>query len=98
MLAVGGDMVLRGSLSLGALVAFFLYLNRFLQPIQLLVQQYNTYQQGQASVFKLRTLLETEPSVQESPTAEELPPIDGRDRLRGCLVRLRARRCRCSST
>ena len=50
-----------GSLSLGALVAFFLYLNRFLQPIQLLVQQYNTYQQGQASVLKLRTLLETEP-------------------------------------
>ncbi len=77
LLGVGGDMVLSGSLSLGALVAFFLYLNRFLQPIQLLVQQYNTYQQGQASVFKLRTLLETEPSVRESPTATELPPVSG---------------------
>jgi ATP-binding cassette, subfamily B, bacterial len=77
LLGVGGDMVLRGSLSLGALVAFFLYLNRFLQPIQLLVQQYNTYQQGQASVLKLRTLLETEPSVQESPTAEELQAVTG---------------------
>ena len=39
---------------IGALVAFFLYLNRFFQPIQLLVQQYNTYQQGQASILKLR--------------------------------------------
>ena len=77
LLGVGGDMVLSGSLSLGALVAFFLYLNRFLQPIQLLVQQYNTYQQGQASIFKLRTLLETEPSVRESPTATELPPVSG---------------------
>ena len=41
-------------LSVGALVAFFLYLNRFFAPIQLLVQQYNTYQQGQASIIKLR--------------------------------------------
>ena len=54
LLAIGGDMVVHHTLSLGALVAFFLYLNRFFQPIQLLVQQYNTYQQGQASVIKLR--------------------------------------------
>ncbi len=63
LLAIGGNMVLNHSLSLGALVAFFLYLNRFFQPIQLLVQQYNTYQQGQASVNKLRDLIDTEPEV-----------------------------------
>ncbi len=77
LLAVGGEMVLHHTLSLGALVAFFLYLNRFFQPIQLLVQQYNTYQQGQASVIKLRTLVDTEPEVREAPDADELPPIDG---------------------
>jgi len=65
------------TLSLGGLVAFFLYLNRFFQPIQLLVQQYNTYQQGQASVYKLRTLVDTEPEVREAPDAVELPPIEG---------------------
>ena len=64
-------------ISLGALVAFFLYLNRFFQPIQLLVQQYNTYQQGQASVAKLRQLLDTEPSVMESADAVELGNIRG---------------------
>jgi ATP-binding cassette, subfamily B, bacterial len=58
-------------------VAFFLYINRFFAPIQLLVQQYNTFQQGQASVLKLRTLLETEPSTSEAPDAVALPPIDG---------------------
>ena len=62
---------------LGALVAFFLYLNRFFQPIQLLVQQYNTFQQGQASVFKLRDLVDTEPEVKEAADAIELPPIEG---------------------
>jgi ATP-binding cassette, subfamily B, bacterial len=77
LLAIGGEMVLHHTLSVGALFAFFLYLNRFFQPIQLLVQQYNTYQQGQSSVTKLRTLLETKPSVTESPDAIELPPIDG---------------------
>ncbi len=77
LLAIGGDMVLRGQLSIGALFAFFLYLNRFFQPIQLLVQQYNTYQQGQASIVKLRTLLETPPTVQDAADAAELPPVQG---------------------
>ena len=56
LLAIGGHMVEHHQLSIGALVAFFLYLNRFFAPIQLLVQQYNTFQQGNASIFKLRTL------------------------------------------
>jgi ATP-binding cassette subfamily B protein len=77
LLAIGGTMVLHHTLSIGALVAFFLYLNRFFQPIQLLVQQYNTYQQGQASVAKLRSLVDTEPEVVESATAGPLPPIEG---------------------
>ena len=77
MLAIGGNMVLNHQLSLGALVAFFLYLNRFFQPIQLLVQQFNTYQQGQASVNKLRDLCDTEPEVREAADAVELPPIEG---------------------
>jgi ATP-binding cassette subfamily B protein len=77
LLGVGGDMVLHHTLSLGVLVAFFLYLNRFLAPIQLLVQQYNTYQQGQASVVKLRGLLEIAPEVPERADAVALPPIEG---------------------
>ncbi len=77
LLAIGGNMVLHGQLSFGALIAFFLYLNRFFAPIQLLVQQYNTFQQGNASVLKLRTLFRTEPSTPQQPGAEELPPITG---------------------
>jgi ATP-binding cassette subfamily B protein len=77
LLAIGGNMVLHHQLSLGALVAFFLYLNRFFAPIQLLVQQYNTFQQGQASVLKLRTLFRTEPSTPQKPDAKVLPPIRG---------------------
>jgi ATP-binding cassette subfamily B protein len=77
LLAIGGNMVLHHQLSLGALVAFFLYLNRFFAPIQLLVQQYNTFQQGQSSVLKLRTLFQTEPSTPERVDAQDLPPLRG---------------------
>ena len=39
LLAIGGNMVVHHQLKLGVLVAFFLYLNRFFAPIQLLVQR-----------------------------------------------------------
>jgi ATP-binding cassette subfamily B protein len=81
VLAVGGYMVLHHQLKIGELTTFFLFVNRFFQPIQLLVQQYNSYQQGQASVFKLRTLLSDQPTVLEQPGAEDLPPIEGEIRF-----------------
>jgi len=77
LLAIGGNMVLHHELQLGVLVEFFLYLNRFFAPIQLLVQQYNTFQQGQSSVLKLRTLFATEPSTPQPVDAYELPPLRG---------------------
>jgi ATP-binding cassette subfamily B protein len=78
VLAIGGEMYFHHELSIGALVAFFLYMNRFTLPIQLLVQQYNTFQQGNASITKLRTLLETQPDVDQAPDATVLPPVKGR--------------------
>ena len=77
LLGIGGQMVLRHQLSLGALVAFFLYLNRFFQPIQLLVQQYNALQQGRSSVIRLRELIETPPTVDERDDATALPVVNG---------------------
>jgi ATP-binding cassette subfamily B protein len=83
LLAIGGAMVVQHSLQPGQLVAFFLYTNRFLSPIQLLVQQFNTFQQGNASILKLTTLLRTKPDVEEVAGAEVLPPIQGEIRLEG---------------
>lgn len=77
LLLIGGDMVIHHHLTVGVLTAFILYLGAFFQPIQQLVQLYNTYQQGQAAVTKLRTLLETVPSTAESEDAHELPLIEG---------------------
>ena len=83
ILLIGGSMVLDGSLTLGELTAFVLYLTAFFAPIQQLVQLYTTYQSGQAAVGKLRELLATVPDVPEDPDAEVLPPVAGDLRLEG---------------
>jgi len=77
LLLIGGAMVRNGSLTLGELFAFIVFLNSFFLPIQSLVQQYNLYQQGQAAILKLDDLLSTRPSVEEAADAEPLPPIEG---------------------
>jgi ATP-binding cassette subfamily B protein len=77
LLWVGGRMVLDDALTVGELVAFFLYFNRFFAPIQLLVQQFTIYQQSRSSIVKLRALLDEPPTVVESATAVELPPVQG---------------------
>jgi ATP-binding cassette, subfamily B, bacterial len=83
ILVVGGRRVLDGTLTIGQLAAFVLYLSAFFAPIQQMVQLYNVYQQGQASVRKIRDLLATEPTVAEAPNAPDLPPLRGEIRLEG---------------
>lgn len=77
LLAVGGSMVLRGTLQVGELAAFVLYLTHLFAPIQQLVQVYNSYQRGQAGMSYLRDLLARDPAVPEAPDAVPLPPLDG---------------------
>ena len=81
LLLIGGRMVLDGRLSVGELFAFLLYLTAFFAPVQQLVQLYNSYQQGQAAVSKLRGLFNTKPTVLEDPDAVGLPPVEGRIEL-----------------
>ncbi len=81
LLAVGGVMLAHGQVRVGDLVAFFLYLNRFFQPIQLLVQQYDQLQRGQSSITKLRGILTAPVTVAEKPGAPELPRLRGQVRL-----------------
>jgi len=77
LLLIGGNMVRDGTLTIGELTAFILYLNSFFAPIQMLVAQYNLYQQGQAAIAKLDDLLVTHPTVEEAADAIVLPPIAG---------------------
>jgi ATP-binding cassette subfamily B protein len=68
---------LRGTLTVGELTAFVLYINAFFQPVQQLVQLYTQYQQARAAVGKIGSLLGTRATVAESPAAAVLPPVQG---------------------
>lgn len=81
VLAIGGAMVLRGSLTVGELGAFVLYVTTFFAPIQQLAQLYSTYQQGQSGLRKISEVLTTQPTVRQRPDAAELPPVSGHIRL-----------------
>jgi ATP-binding cassette subfamily B protein len=77
LILIGGHMVLRGELGIGALIGFVLYLNSFFQPISMLVQLYNQYQQARAGLIKIRELFAIEPTVLEKPDAVDLPMMEG---------------------
>jgi ATP-binding cassette, subfamily B, multidrug efflux pump len=78
VLLVGGFGVVRGEVTLGVLIAFLSYVNRFFQPVQEISRLFTTWQSAMAAGEQVITLLDTEPQVQDLPGAIEIPPIEGR--------------------
>ena len=64
----GGGWVLQGSLTLGVLVAFLLYAQRFFRPISDMSEKFNVLQAAMASSERIFTLLDT-PVAVTSPAA-----------------------------
>src|SRR5262249_23621148 len=59
----GGGKVMQGMLTLGALVAFTQYSNRFFQPIADMSEKYNILQSAMASSERLFKLIDTPATV-----------------------------------
>ena len=68
----GGLQVLSGVLTLGAVVAFVQYSERFYKPISDLSEKFNILQSAMASAERIFTLLDTPFSI--SPPLREKPP------------------------
>src|SRR5438034_8266016 len=65
----GGGKVMQGALTLGALVAFTQYSNRFFQPIADMSEKYNILQSAMASSERLFRLIDTPAAIINSPHA-----------------------------
>ncbi len=78
VLGLGGALAVNGSLSIGTLLAFTLYLANFFDPIQQLSQLYNTFLSATAALDRITTVLDEEPEVVDAPHADQLPEIRGR--------------------
>ncbi|MFW6387837.1 MAG: ABC transporter ATP-binding protein [bacterium] len=81
VLAAGGYMALQGSVSIGIIVAFMSYVNRFFVPIRELSQLFTTLQSASAGGERVLQLLEAEPAVRERPGARDLSFTAGRIQL-----------------
>lgn len=69
----GGQMALRGSLSIADLVAFFLYLEMFYQPIRALGMSWEQVQEALAGFDRVEELLRESPDVTEPSEPTPLP-------------------------
>lgn len=80
VLGLGGMMVLAGTLSIGAFVAFGLYLGNLTWPLIALGWVTSLFQRGAASMTRLLEILDAQPSIRdpEPPTVPAtLPPTTG---------------------
>ena len=74
----GGWRVIAGTLTLGALVAFIQYSERFWRPISDLSEKFNILQAAMASSERIFTLLDTEPKVVAPDKPVHLEKVRGR--------------------
>ena len=73
----GGYQALDGVMSVGVLMAFLLYVQRFFDPVLELSMQYTELQRAMASGARIFELLEVEPEIKDRPDAVDLPPVKG---------------------
>ncbi len=84
---VGGILLLRGQpllgtiLSLGMVVTFLNYVQRFNQPIQQISVLWTNIQSAVAGGERIFGLLDEEPAIVDSPDAQEMPTIKGKVEL-----------------
>ncbi len=70
---VGGLQAIRGSMTVGQIVAFTNYLLTTMTPLVMMTQLSNVWANGIASAGRVNEILDTVPEVQDQPDAQELP-------------------------
>ena len=78
VLIVGGGRVLDGTLEVGVMVAFLLYVQRFFEPIRTLTMHYAVLQRAVASGHRIFELLDIPLEVPDREGAQPIGEIKGR--------------------
>ena len=74
---IDGTVFLGQSISSSVIVAFYMYINKFYNPIQSLAEQFNWLQSAFASAEKIFSVLDIEPDVTDEEGAEDVEEIEG---------------------
>jgi len=78
IIGVGGDSVLKGTITIGTLYIFVQYIGSFFDPIQELAEQFSTLQSALASAEKIFYVLDEEVKVLNKDNQVEMSPILGK--------------------
>ncbi|MCK5779597.1 MAG: ABC transporter ATP-binding protein [Psychrilyobacter sp.] len=77
ILVIGGNMVMSGEMTIGILIAFLLFVNRFLDPIKRFVTFLEMFQQGMVGYERYLELMGIDPDIKDSKNAVELKDVRG---------------------
>ena len=78
VIGYGGYLVVMGTLTVGLLTAFLIYVQQFFRPIQLASQVYTQAQAALAGAERIYEILDEEPEPPDPPDAERLEEVEGR--------------------
>jgi ATP-binding cassette subfamily B multidrug efflux pump len=78
VIGYGGYLVFAGSLSVGLLAAFLIYVQQFFRPIQLVSQVYTQAQAAVAGAERIYNILDEKPESEDPPDAVRLGTARGR--------------------
>ena len=78
VIGYGGYLVVTGTLTVGLLTAFLIYVQQFFRPIQLASQVYTQAQAALAGAERIHNILDEEPEPPDPPGTFELDSIKGR--------------------
>src|SRR5690606_15321295 len=74
----GGGRAVQETLTIGTLVAFFQYMQRFYWPIRELAERYTTLQSAIASSERIFTVLDEPEEIRDTATPRMLGTVEGR--------------------
>ena len=74
---VGGFFVLGGTITVGVMVAFVLFVQRFFDPIRALTMHYNVLQRAMASGERIFEVIDVPVEIADKPNALDPEEIDG---------------------
>ena len=77
----GGVAVVEETITLGIVVAFLTYVQRFFQPLQSISARFNQMQSAMAASERVFALLDQEPDIVNAPAAKSLPAVRGHVRF-----------------
>ncbi len=83
VLVTGGLFIANGSLRLGDLAVYALYINIIINPIDVLIEFTEQFQKGYSGFRRFIEILDTDPDISDNPGAKNIGTVNGEIEYRG---------------